>query len=484
MGLSDAYKPFPIYTELGEEFYDEVKAAIFPQHILRYRNSFWSQKLGFGQLSDYEWGKYFGNFEPLPNNLDKPLSLRYHGHQFRYYNPDLGDGRGFLYAQIQDIENNRILDLGTKGSGQTPWSRNGDGKLTLKGGVRELLATEMLEALGVYTSKTFSIIETGEQLYRNDEPSPTRSCVLVRLSHSHIRIGTFQRFAYLGETENIKKLIQYTTKYYYPDLFDLDLEQQTKKLFQKIVENCALLTASWMVVGFVHGVLNTDNINIMGESFDYGPYRFLPYFDPDFVAAYFDHSGLYSYGRQPEAVYWNLARLAETFIPLSNQQELENILISFSPLFVQAWRYLFFRRLGRKDFNNQQSNDLIEKTFSFLNQTKMPFEQFFFDWYGSHERYVKSPFCNLYQSDSFMDIKNLLHNHILTKTNVHSHDYFKNSICCSLVIEEIEKIWEAIDKKDDWSLLYNKIHDIHIMKKAYQFNPITNFDQISKDAIM
>src|SRR5271170_7670008 len=137
-------------------------------------------------------------FEPLPGNLEKPLALRYHGHQFDVYNPALGDGRGFLFAQLQD-DAGRLLDLGTKGSGQTPWSRGGDGRLTLKGGVREVLATEMLEALGVYTSKSFSLFETGEKLTRGDEPSPTRSSVLVRLGHSHIRIGTFQRLAALKD---------------------------------------------------------------------------------------------------------------------------------------------------------------------------------------------------------------------------------------------------------------------------------------------
>ena len=131
----------------------------------------------------------------LPGTYSKPLALRYHGHQFQVYNPDLGDGRGFLFAQLHDLKDGRLLDLGTKGCGRTPWSRSADGRLTLKGGVREVLATEMLEALGVDTSKSFSLIETGEELERGDEPSPTRSSVLVRLATRHIRIGTFQRFA-------------------------------------------------------------------------------------------------------------------------------------------------------------------------------------------------------------------------------------------------------------------------------------------------
>src|SRR3954469_14117134 len=144
--------------------------------------------------------------------------MRYHGHQFRVYNPELGDGRGFLFAQLREAETNRLLDLGTKGSGETPWSRQGDGRLTLKGGVREVLATAMLEALGVPTSRSFSLIETGEDLVRGDEPSPTRSAVLVRLSESHIRFGTFQRHAFFERADRINALTDHVVSLYYPEL--------------------------------------------------------------------------------------------------------------------------------------------------------------------------------------------------------------------------------------------------------------------------
>jgi len=199
-----ANPPWPI-LELGENFYDAVKPADFPSGTPRFLNRRWADAVGLGDLGDQEWASHFCRFEPLPDNLTEPLALKYHGHQFRVYNPDIGDGRGFLFAQVRDA-NGRLLDLGTKGSGQTPYSRSGDGRLTLKGGVREVLATEMLEALGVNTSKSFALFETGEALWRGDEPSPTRSSVLTRLSHGHIRIGNFQRFAFFGEAENIAAL--------------------------------------------------------------------------------------------------------------------------------------------------------------------------------------------------------------------------------------------------------------------------------------
>src|SRR3954469_23701904 len=210
------YRPDPAILELGPDFYDPVAPADFPQAILRFRNARAAASVGLGSLSDEDWLRHFARFAPLPGNLPEPLALRYHGHQFRVYNPDIGDGRGFLFAQLRDGDD-RLLDLGTKGSGQTPYSRFGDGRLTLKGGMREILATEMLEALGAETSKTFSLIETGEALERSDEPSPTRSAVLVRLQHSHIRIGTFQRLATLDRPDDMSKLTDYCLRLYYGD---------------------------------------------------------------------------------------------------------------------------------------------------------------------------------------------------------------------------------------------------------------------------
>src|SRR5687767_1565821 len=226
-----AYRPETAILELGGDYYDPVEAADFPQAVLRFRNDRWAPAVGLAGLSDEEWIRHFGRFEPLPDNLKQPLALRYHGHQFRVYNPDIGDGRGFLFAQLRD-DRDRLLDLGTKGSGQTPYSRTADGRLTLKGGVREVLATEMLEALGVNTSKTFALFETGEELVRGDEPSPTRSSVLTRLSHGHIRIGSFQRLAFFGEADNITKLTGYCLEHLYGE----PAESGPHRLFELVAE--------------------------------------------------------------------------------------------------------------------------------------------------------------------------------------------------------------------------------------------------------
>ena len=218
MPVSSTYKPDPRFAALGPEFADPVRPADFPRSDLRFRNDRAAASVGLDTLSDDEWRAHFACFESLPDNQAEPLAMRYHGHQFRSYNPDLGDGRGFLFAQLREASSGRLLDLATKGSGQTPWSRTADGRLTLKGGVREVLATAMLEALGVPTSRSFSLIETGEDLQRPDEPSPTRSAVLTRLSHSHIRFGTFQRHAYFDLPANIGRLIDHAIETYYPGL--------------------------------------------------------------------------------------------------------------------------------------------------------------------------------------------------------------------------------------------------------------------------
>src|SRR3954447_7820355 len=334
------------HAELGPDFFDVVAPAAFPQHLLRYRNQLWAARVGLDELTDEEWVAHFGTFEPLPGSFEQPLALRYHGHQFRTYNPHLGDGRGFLFAQLRDVRDGRLLDLATKGSGQTPWSRHADGRLTLKGGLREVLATEMLEALGVDTSKSFSLIETGEELERGDEPSPTRSAVLVRLSHSHIRIGTFQRLMFLEDRPNLSRLLEYTIRTYLPDAWRSTESERACAFLEEVCRRVGRMGAQWMAAGFVHGVLNTDNINVTGESFDYGPWRFLPAYDPNFTAAYFDETGLYAFGRQPDALMWNLTRLAECLLPFAEQPRLQEGLGQFEPAFHGEFADATMRRLG------------------------------------------------------------------------------------------------------------------------------------------
>ncbi len=468
MPISPDFRPSLAHAALGGEFYDEVVPAKFPQHILRYRNQRWAERVGLGALTDAEWIDHFGRFEPLPGSFQTPLALRYHGHQFRTYNPEIGDGRGFLHAQMHDLEDGRLLDFGTKGSGRTPWSRTADGRLTLKGGVREILATEMLEALGVDTSKSFSLIETGEALMRGDEPSPTRSSVLVRLSHSHIRIGSFQRLLYLDQTENIAKLLDYTIRTYMPDVWRDEIAARAVAFLEEVGRRVARTGGGWMLAGFVHGVLNTDNINVTGESFDYGPWRFLPVLDPAFISAYFDETGLYAYGRQPDTLLWNLTRLAECLLPFAGQPELEAALRTFEAAFHRGFNTALLRRLGLRTAG-EADTELIRVLWKFMIDTKAPFEQVFFDWHGgkaSSARARKSPVADLYAGPAFAPVETAMAGHETAEGVRLGHPYFAREKPCTMLIDEVEAIWAPIAEADNWSAFHAKLVDITTMADA------------------
>ncbi len=468
MSISPAYQPDPQFVTLGEGFFDPVAPADFPQTILRYRNDRAAASVGLSDLSDGEWIAHFGRFAPLPDNLKQPLAMRYHGHQFRTYNPDLGDGRGFLFAQLREAGTGRLLDLGTKGSGQTPWSRSGDGRLTLKGGVREVLATAMLEAQGVPTSRSFSLVETGEALERNDEPSPTRGAALTRLSHSHIRFGTFQRHAFEEAPERIGALIDHVIAHYYPELESA--VDRPAALLGAVSGRMARLAASWMAAGFVHGVLNTDNMNITGESFDYGPYRFLPRNDPNFVAAYFDHSGLYSFGRQAEAVFWNLRQLGGCFSLVSPTEPLVEALNGFAGVYRVELAAAMRRRLGVRSQGTEADSSLAQAAFQALAAGGEPlrWEPFFFDWFGGDEaRALAGVRGDIYRQEGFADFRAQLAGFEPVRPDAIQHPYFNAPEPQELIYEEIEAIWARIDQADDWSAFDAKLAAIDTARQAY-----------------
>lgn len=469
MPVGPDYRPAPRFEALGERFFDPVEPARFPEHRLRFRNDRAAARVGLAALDDAEWVAHFGRFEPLPGNLARPLALRYHGHQFQSYNPQLGDGRGFLFAQLRDAIDERLLDFGTKGSGTTPWSRGGDGRLTLKGGVREVLATEMLDALGVATSHSFSLIETGEALERSDEPSPTRSSVLVRLSHSHVRFGSFQRHAHQRDAEALEALVDYTVAQLMPELASLQGAERTAGFVRRVCENTAALAASWYAAGFVHGVLNTDNMNVTGESFDYGPYRFLPTLDPDFVAAYFDRTGLYAFGRQPSVLAWNLTRLAEALRPLCDDERLLEALRTYEPAFQRELGDRIATRLGVAPRPGEDPARLVEAVVRFLIASRAGFERFFFDWYGglpAEPRARASAEADRYSGAEFDALESALGACVPAPGARTDCDYFRGDAPCTLLIDEIEAIWDAIAQRDDWAPFDAKLAEIARLREA------------------
>jgi uncharacterized protein YdiU (UPF0061 family) len=477
MPVSPDYRPDPRFPELGPEFADPVRAEVFPKTILRFRNDRAAATVGLETLSDGEWIGHFGRFEPLPDNIDPPLAQRYHGHQFRVYNPELGDGRGFTFAQMREggaqmreAGTGRLLDLGTKGSGRTPWSRSGDGRLTLKGGVREVLATAMLEALGVPTSRSFSLIETGEALERGDEPSPTRSAVLVRLSHGHIRFGSFQRHAFFERPDRITALADHVIANYYPDLETAP--DRPVALLRAVVGRTARLAAAWMAAGFVHGVLNTDNMNLSGESFDYGPYRFLPMSDPNFTAAYFDHSGLYSFGRQPEAVFWNLQQLAGCLVLVADGEALAEALNGFGPAYREALTAAMLGRLGVRPRGGEHDAALVQAAFRALAEggEDLRWEPFFFDWFcGDEARARAGVRGGLYGGEAFAEFRGLLAAHRPDRPERLADPWFARSEPEELLYDQIEALWAPIAEADDWSAFEAKLAAIEAARLAWGF---------------
>lgn len=454
-GVTDRgeFRPEVAFLSLGDDFHDPVAPAAFPRHELRYRNQRAAAEVGLDGLADAGWIAHFGRFEPLPGSLPQPLALRYHGHQFRTYNPELGDGRGFLFAQLRDRAG-RLMDLGTKGSGRTPWSRFGDGKLTLKGAVREILATEMLEALGVTTSRTLSVIETGEALERGDEPSPTRSAVLVRLSHSHVRYGSFQRLAALQMPEAMQRLTDYVLREIAaadpgPDPF--------AALMAYAVEGAARLVAQWHVAGFVHGVLNTDNMNISGESFDYGPWRFLPAWDSGFTAAYFDHFGLYAFGRQAEAVHWNLVELVKALRLIAPAESLVSALQRWPELLGAEVRRQALWRLGLKRGDAAREEALVRALEVGMGESGIQPDAAWYAFRGGRVPKGMHPaFAMLAELlDGFEAVERAL-----------DHPYWADGAPETMLVDEVEALWAPIAERDDWSALARKIESVRRMGSA------------------
>ena len=467
---ANAYAPDPQILGLASWLGDPVAPADFPATTLRWRNDRWARSVGLSELDDAAWVKHFARFAPLADNLPQPLALRYHGHQFGVYNPELGDGRGFLYAQMRDGMG-RLLDLGTKGSGQTPWSRQGDGRLTLKGAVREILATEMLEALGANTSKTFSVVETGEALWRGDEPSPTRSAVLVRLSHGHIRIGTFQRLLVLEDAAAMTQLVDYALTQFpgpLPPEGSPGADHPAIILLHQVVERLADMAASYVAAGFVHGVLNTDNMNISGESFDYGPWRWLPRWDADFTAAYFDHAGRYRFGKQAEAIKWNCGQLAVSLrLLVEDTAPLIAALDRFDGLYQAALAQRVLWRLGLEPLGDDRAEDrdaaLLAAAGQHMREEQMSPDSFFHLFRGMPPKALA-----LLRSGSPLSAALGAYAPL---ADARRHAAWEQSPPDNH-IETVESLWTAIDRDDDWTPLHRHVEVIRALGDALGEAPI------------
>jgi uncharacterized protein YdiU (UPF0061 family) len=460
----------PALESLGDDYFDQVSAAEFPQHILRFRNDSVLSQLGLdpNAVTDQHFIEAFGKFQNPPRPL---LALRYHGYQFGEYNPALGDGRGFLYGQVRGIDG-ELYDFGTKGSGRTPYSRGGDGKLTLKGGVREVLAAEALYQMGVRTSRCFTMIETGEALWRGDEPSPTRSSVMVRFNRSHIRFGTFERLHYLGRKDLIQKLLEHVIEYYYPAF--QNKPDRYLLVYAELVRRVAELASQWMAAGFCHAVLNTDNMSITGESFDYGPYAFIPTYDPKFTAAYFDYYGRYSYANQPLICQLNIEMLQAPLSAVIPLDDMAAAVAEFEPHYQLSYQQLMLKKLGISQWQLPEAKELLQLTIQLLQASQVGYHAFFSqltqlvstEWKTDVNAIlsVTNLFPAVESTEQFNQWRSLYHRLFsqmsadeINQSGSNMAQYNPKTV---LLRPQIEAIWEPITQEDNWEPFYELLKQI------------------------
>lgn len=279
----------------------------------------------------------------------EPIALAYAGHQFGHFVPQLGDGRANLLGELVSQDGQRY-DMQLKGSGRTPFSRGGDGRAALGPVLREYIVSEAMAALGVPTTRALAAVTTGEQVLRE---AVLPGAVLTRVAASHLRVGTFQYFAARGDVEGLRMLADYAIARHYPEA--AQTKEPYRALLQGVVARQARLIAQWMLLGFIHGVMNTDNTSISGETIDYGPCAFMEAYDPAKVYSSIDHGGRYAYGNQPRVALWNLARLAESLLPVLAQESgseeaalsaANEALSTFEPQFEAARGAGMRRKLG------------------------------------------------------------------------------------------------------------------------------------------
>ncbi|MGR4066957.1 YdiU family protein [Halomonas sp. LR3S48] len=310
------FPPFTLrYARLPERFFERFEPVpVREPHLVAFNRPL-AEALGF-ELSAFDaeeaavW--FSGNVVPRGS---EPLAQAYAGHQFGGFVPRLGDGRAVLLGEVTDCDG-RLRDIQLKGAGRTPFSRGGDGRAPLGPVLREYLVSEAMHALGIPTTRALAAVTTGERVVRG---IPEPGAILTRVAASHIRVGTFQYFAARGDFEGVRELADHVIERHYPELTEREGGERYLGLLEAVQARQAALVAKWMGVGFIHGVMNTDNTSVSGETIDFGPCAFMEQYEPQMVFSSIDEGGRYAYANQPWIAQWNLARLAETLLPLIDE---------------------------------------------------------------------------------------------------------------------------------------------------------------------
>lgn len=363
------------YAKLPERFYARQTPASVPGPELIRVNRGLAGELGV----DAGWLESSEGLAVLAGNQiasgSEPIAQAYAGHQFGHFNPQLGDGRAILLGEVLGRSGQRF-DVQLKGSGQTPFSRSGDGKSALGPVIREYILSEAMAALGVPTTRALAAVTTGETVFRQE--GEVAGGVFTRIAASHVRVGTFQYFHANGDVEGVRELADYVVKRHYPEA--MESAEPYVSLLESVVAAQASLVAQWMSLGFIHGVMNTDNMTVSGETIDYGPCAFMEDFRPGCVFSSIDTRGRYAWGNQGNIAFWNLTRLAETLLPLISEdpevakEKAETVLERYPSLFGELYVSRFQAKLGLAD---DVSASLIQETLKMLDEQHVDFTLFF-----------------------------------------------------------------------------------------------------------
>ena len=355
------------YAELPQEFYNLQNWQGFDNPLLVIENSQLKQELGFGNIEQQKLLDIFNGLSSIKNL--KPLSMVYSGHQFGQYVEQLGDGRGLLLGEIDSSEGS--IDIHLKGAGKTPYSRFGDGRAVLRSVIREYLCGEAMHALSIPTSRALMIIGSDEMVIR--EKSET-AAMLARTAKTHIRFGNFEYFHYNNKPEYVKVLADFCIDNY-PSYF-LKSKNKYEEFFRSVVEQTACMIAQWQACGFSHGVMNTDNMSILGETFDYGPYGFMEDYLPSYVCNHSDHQGRYAFKNQPYIGLWNCSALGHALSSLISEESQDEILKTYESIFQNKLAELYRKKLGFINSHNEDAQ-LIQGLLDIMESEKLDYTNTF-----------------------------------------------------------------------------------------------------------
>ena len=359
------------YARLPKRFYSRIRPTPFdaPYHLVSV-NPDVASLLGIDadQVADQEWIDLLSG-RKLPEDCE-PLAMLYAGHQFGHYVPQLGDGRAILLGEVRNHRNEKY-DIQLKGSGLTPYSRDGDGRAVLRSTVREYLCSEAMHGLGIPTTRALAIVGSDAEVYREQIET---GAVLARIAHSHVRFGSFEVFFYRSQHDAVEQLADYVIQHHYPAL--TEERDPHHALFEQVVMRTARLIAQWQAVGFAHGVLNTDNMSILGLTLDYGPFGFMERYQPGYICNHSDYHGRYAFDQQPTIGLWNLACLAQAMSPLLDADKTRSILEQYQPVFLQHYLGLMRSKLGLQK-EHQGDHKLITELLDLMQANHVDYTRLF-----------------------------------------------------------------------------------------------------------